>query len=128
MIYVDSSVVLVHLLGEDRQPGPSLWSKPLTSSRLLEYETWNCLHRYRATETHAAGLRNILGRIGLVEFAHPVVGRALEPCTVEVRTLDALHLATIEYLRKRDHDLSLATYDRRMAAAARALKIPLEKL
>ena len=35
----------------------------------------------------------------LIESAPPVLARALEPFRIPVRTLDALHLATIEYLR-----------------------------
>jgi predicted nucleic acid-binding protein len=42
-----------------------------------------------------------------------------------VRTLDALHLASAEFLREQRQDLSLATYDERMASAARAMGIPL---
>ncbi len=34
MIYVDSSVVLAHLLGEDRSPPDALWREPVMSSRL----------------------------------------------------------------------------------------------
>jgi predicted nucleic acid-binding protein len=40
-----------------------------------------------------------------------------------VRTLDALHLATAEFMSQ-DHDLRLATFDQRMQAGARALHIP----
>jgi len=42
-----------------------------------------------------------------------------------VRTLDALHLASVEFLRQRRPDLRLATYDRRMGPAARSLGIGL---
>ena len=40
MIYLDSSVALAHLLGEDRRPPGELWSETLVSSRLFEYELW----------------------------------------------------------------------------------------
>ncbi len=43
---------------------------------------------------------------------------------VPVRTLDALHLASVEYLRAQRLDVRLATYDERMAAVARRLNIP----
>jgi hypothetical protein len=42
-----------------------------------------------------------------------------------VRTLDALHLASIEFLRERGQDVELATYDDRLAAAAQKLDIKL---
>jgi len=42
-----------------------------------------------------------------------------------VRTLDALHLASIEFLRGQGQTIELATYDDRMAAAAQELGIEL---
>jgi hypothetical protein len=47
----------------------------------------------------------------------------LEPFPVAVRTLDALHLASIEYLRQREQEIMLATFDRRLLAGALALGI-----
>jgi hypothetical protein len=55
----------------------------------------------------------------------PVLARALEPIPVPLRTLDALHVASIEFLRDRGQAVELASYDERMLAAARALRIPL---
>jgi hypothetical protein len=49
--------------------------------------------------------------------------RALEPFETPVRTLDALHLASIEFLRERGQSVELASYDDRLTAAARALGI-----
>ncbi len=54
-----------------------------------------------------------------------VLQRALEPFRAPVRTLDALHLASIEFLRAQGQAVSLASYDDRMITAARALQIPL---
>ena len=67
----------------------------------------------------------MINRIRIVELSPPVLERALEPFPLPVRTLDALHLATCEFLRGRGQHLELATYDRRMAAAARAMALPL---
>jgi predicted nucleic acid-binding protein len=41
-----------------------------------------------------------------------------------LRTLDTLHLASIEFLRSRGQTIELATYDERLAEAARALQVP----
>jgi hypothetical protein len=54
--------------------------------------------------------------------------RALEPFPRPVRTLDALHLASIEFLRAQGQAPKLASYDARLVAAARALKIPVYDL
>jgi hypothetical protein len=45
-----------------------------------------------------------------------------------VRTLDAVHLASIEFLRGRAQVIELATYDARLATIAQALGIPLTTL
>jgi hypothetical protein len=42
-----------------------------------------------------------------------ILARALEPFATPVRTLDALHLASIEFLRKRNQSVELASYDDR---------------
>lgn len=54
-----------------------------------------------------------------------VLARALEPFPVSVRTLDALHLATIEFLRSEGAPVQLASYDARLVTAARALGVPI---
>lgn len=45
-----------------------------------------------------------------------------------MRTLDALHLASLEFLRQRDRKLELASYDERLGAAARTMGITLAEL
>jgi hypothetical protein len=42
-----------------------------------------------------------------------------------VRTLDALHLASLEFLRENGHSVELLAYDERLVAAARRMKIPI---
>lgn len=128
MIYLDSSVALAHLLAEDRTPPETLWREPLISSRLLEYEMWTQLHARKLGQTHGEEARALLGRVALVELAPPVLARVLEPFPMPLRTLDALHLASIEFLRGRRQPVRLATYDERLAAGAQALDIPLADL
>lgn len=125
MIYLDTSVALAQLLAEDRRPPETLWHHPLVASRLLEYELWNRLHARRLGRSHGEQARSLLGRVALLALAPPVLERALEPFPVPVRTLDALHLAAIAFLRARGQTVLLASYDERMIAAARALAVPL---
>lgn len=124
MIYLDTSVALAQLLSEDRLPPPDLWKEALISSRLLEYEIWTRLHSRKIAVSHADAARALIGRVSLLELAPPVLARPLEPFPTPVRTLDALHLASIEFLRARNPDVRLASYDRRLSEAARRLKIP----
>ena len=128
MIYVDTSVALAHLFAEDRRPPSSFWTETLVSSRLLEYEIWTRLHARNATASRAEAAQEVIARISLLELAPPVLARALDPFPVSVRTLDALHLASCQFLRDRGQRVELASYDDRMANAARALGIPLRDL
>jgi hypothetical protein len=125
MIYLDSSVALAHLLAEDRTPPDSLWREPLIASRLLEYELWNRIHARGLSRSHGEDARALIGHVALIELAPPVLARALEPFPIPLRTLDALHLASLEFLRDRGLTVELASYDEGMLAAARALRIPL---
>ena len=111
MIYLDTSVALAHLLAENRYPPRRLWSEPLISSRLSEYEIWNRIHARGLTDTHRENVAALLARIAMLELAPVVLARALEP--FPIRTLDALHLASVEFLRSRGQDVRLATCDHR---------------
>lgn len=129
MIYVDSSVVLAQLLAEDRYPDPGFWDRgPLLTSRLLEYEVWNRINARGLGTSVGEGLSLVLARLSFLELAPAVLARALEPFPTPVRTLDALHLASIEFVRGLGQRPSLATYDRRLADAALAIGIPLATL
>jgi len=125
MIYVETSVVLAQLLAEDRCPPESLWKATPVSSRLTEYEVWTRVHARGLGASHGEAARLLLGRLGWLELTPVVLARALEPWPVAVRTLDALHLASIEFLRARGQEITLASYDDRVIAAARRLSIPL---
>jgi predicted nucleic acid-binding protein len=128
VIYLDTSVALAQLLSEDRLPPAGLWNEPLASSRLLEYEIWTRIHARRLLRSHGDAVRALLGRVALIELAPPVLTRALEPFPRPVRTLDALHLATVEFLRRQGQAVKLASYDHRLVSAARGLKIRLYRL
>ncbi len=125
MTYLDASVALAHLLVEDRAPSDRLWQEPLVSSRLLEYEIWTRLHARRLARSHGDEARALLGQVALIELSPPVLSRALEPFPAPVRTLDALHLSSMEFLQTHGQEVRLASYDERMLTAARALGIPL---
>ncbi len=123
MIYLDASVALAQLLAEDRVPPAALWTEPLVASRLLEYELWTRIHARRLGPSHGDLVRALLGRLALLELAAPVLARALEPFPIPVRTLDALHLASLEFLRTQGQPVRLASYDERLLTAARRLDI-----
>ena len=128
MIYLDTSVAVAQLLAEDRTPPAGLWDETLVSSRLLEYEIWARINARRLQDSHGELVRNLIGRLALLELAPDVLSRALELFPAPVRTLDALHLASIEFLRTQGQSVRLASYDTGMLACARKMKIPLYRL
>lgn len=121
MIYLDTSVLLAQLLAKDRAPAAGLWEETLVSSRLLEYEAWTRLNALGIGDTHGDDARDLIGRVALLELLPQVLARALEPFPDGVRTLDALHLASLTFLREQGQRVTLATYDGRLGAAAAAL-------
>ena len=112
------------MLAEDRRPPSSLWRETLVASRLLEYEVWTRLHARGLGDSHGDVARGLIGRIALVELSPPVLARALEAFPLPLRTLDALHMASCEYLRSQGQTVTLASYDRRMTDIARAMDVP----
>ena len=119
------------------------WRDPrrgsLTAIRLLgsvarfqpphrDAKIWVRIHARKVADSHGEHARWLLGRLALVELVSPVLARAREPFPAPVRTLDALHLATMEFLRGQGMTLELAAYDERMRSAARRMKIPVHRL
>lgn len=123
MIYVDTSVAIAHLLSESRRPAAEFWAEELVSSRLLAYESWTRVHALGLGASHGDALRVLLGHMLILELVPSVLARALEPFPVPVRTLDALHLASVAFLESTGQRVTLATYDARMIAAARAVGV-----
>ena len=128
MIYLDTSVALAVLLAEDRRPPDDLWQETVVSSRLLEFELWVRLHALGHAGSHGELARALLGRVALLELVEDILERARERFPIPVRTLDALHLASIVFLNDHGQHVTLATYDQRMLSAARALNLPLAVL
>lgn len=129
MIYLDSSVILAHLLVEDRCPAPEFWATgPFATSRLAEYEVWNRLYARRLAGTQAERAQTLFARLILVDLSSTALARALEPFPISVKTLDGLHLATMDYLRSGGEEVVLASYDRKFQSAALALGFSLAPL
>ena len=128
MIYVDTSVALAYLLVEPRRPSMAFWQEVVVSSRLLEYEVWCRLHARGLARARGDVARELLARIGMIELSPLVLARALEPFPQPLRTLDALHLASLDWLSQRRLEPVLASYDQRMVGTARAMGIPIAEL
>jgi predicted nucleic acid-binding protein len=123
MVYLDSSVAIAHIGAEEHVPPERLWDESLVSSRLLEYETLCRVNAAGRGASHGDVARELIRRVALIDLIEPVVSRATQPFSVPVRTLDALHLASMAFLLEQGVPLSLASYDRRLTEAAATLGI-----
>lgn len=119
--YLDTSAFIKLVRSEPESPAlrAELADRELLSSMLLSVESHRAARRYgklAISRTRAA-----LTTITLLPIDQPIVEAAGELEPAELRSLDALHLATIISLGK---DLERTyCYDRRLTDAARALGI-----
>ena len=123
MIYIDASVLLSRIFSEPVSPPDTFWDNALTSSRLLVYEVWTRVYSRQPRILRRADVEMLLNRVELIALDERVLDRALHPYPVSLRTLDALHLATMNFLRALGEIVTLASYDHRLLAAAAALGI-----
>ena len=128
MKYVDASAVLRILFSE---PGPTVPRPPgdrLVSSQLVEVEAVRAVDRERLlgnlddrqTAAKRKELSDLLAMLDLAPIDGVVVDRAKSSFAVNVRALDAIHVATAEILAAEVNGESLEfwTHDDRQATAA----------
>lgn len=128
--YLDASVVLRLALGE---PGRLVEWKRLertVASALTEVECLRTLDRLArmgaltAAEvaTRRGAVYELIEATEVVDVGRPVLRRASESFPTPLGTLDAIHLATaLSWRDARDTTLTMATHDRALATAARAM-------
>ncbi len=121
MIYLDTSVAVAALFSESRRPSDDFWETEIVSSRLLTYELWTRVHARGLSKRLAEPIRALTDRILVVELSDEVLARTLEPFPVAVRTLDAMHLSSMDYLRRLGTPVELASFDKRLVHAAKAM-------
>src|SRR4051812_30075484 len=95
-------------------PSSRLWScdlPPSPRNPTRAFEIYTRTHVRRPALAGSASLRALLAGIALIELSRLVLACVLEPWPIPIRTLDALHLATVEYLRRDGEAVELATYD-----------------
>lgn len=128
MKYVDASAVLRVLFSE---PGPSVplaGTGRVMSSKVVEVETFRAVDRERLlgnlddTETaiKRKELADLLAMLDLASIDDAVIERAKSSFAINVRALDAIHVATAEVLAVEGagEPLEFWTHDERQAAAA----------
>ena len=129
--YVDSSTVLRYVLNGEIQIQHALALPSVVSSELLNIECQRALHRCRLTgeldddslvEAYSKLAEVMLG-ITLLELTKPIKARAAETFPLPVKTLDALHLATLLIYKKAlpVEELLLFSHDKGMNQCGLAL-------
>ena len=127
MIYVDTSVALAYLYAEANRPTDDFWLEPLYSSRLFEYELRVRVNHHPSREAILETADWVLEQVAFVELESTILARIFEPFPGPVRTLDALHLASVTYLQEQHPKVVLATYDQRMLEVAKAMHLTLHE-
>jgi uncharacterized protein len=124
LVYLDASalVKLVVLEPESGALVTFLGPRPdRLSSALLLTEIPRALRRAQFTGTARRRAQRLLARLALVDVDRRILSGAAALESPELRTLDAIHLATA--LAVRENLAGIVTYDRRLAAAAERLDL-----
>ena len=131
-IYFDSSVVLRVVLGERGRLSEWARASEAVTSEITRVECLRVLDRLRLdggmpdrelARRRATALAVLTG-FELVRLNRAVLERAAEPFPTQIRTLDALHVASALLVRTRFPALRFATHDVDLAAAAMAEGLP----
>ena len=126
--YLDSSVVLEHVLKGDKAISQALSCDRIISSELLEIECRRVLHRYRL-QGHlddtgfiqaVERLESVLNGVSLISMSSRVLKRAGQSFPLIIRTLDALHLSSAEIYKEENPNDSILifTFDRQLNQCA----------
>lgn len=130
MVYLDASVVLRLVLGESAPLAIRQQFSGAVASALTEVEclrTLDRLARVDALSTDETADRRmavyrLMEEVEVVDVSSAVLRRASEPFPTPLGTLDAIHLSTaIAWRDAREVLLTMATHDKSLATAARAL-------
>ena len=121
MIYADASVTVATVLSESRRPPDGFWTTRVIASRLTDLETRVRVARHGQSARHQQAVDFVTSRMLFIEIDRASVDLLYREIPTGLRTLDAIHLATLAHMNSGVQRVPLATYDRRLAAAAEAM-------
>jgi predicted nucleic acid-binding protein len=134
--YVDASALLRILFQEEGPAVPLRAGDRVVSSRIVSVETFRAVDRERLlghlddaeTAIKRKELATILGMLDLLPVDEAVIERAQRSFAVNVRTLDAVHVASAEVVSAEasGETLEFWTHDERQAIAARSRGLDVE--
>lgn len=124
LVYLDSSAIVKLVVREPESNALFEWlgTRPdRISSAVARVEVLRALRRSGAGAASQRRAHDVLERIALLPIDRPVIDAASELGPSDLRSLDAIHLATA--LSVGDDLAGLVTYDDRLAVAAAAARI-----
>lgn len=127
--YLDSSVLLRSVLGDGRRLPQ--WSRitAASTSEITRVECLRVLDRLRITKgmgdrelaRRRATMLQLLEGFEMIRLNRAVLARAADAFPTQIRTLDAVHLASALMLSTREHAIRFATHDEELGIAAEAV-------
>lgn len=129
--YLDSSVLLRHILLGDSGIEHVFAVGKVISSELLEIECKRVLHRYRLQNDldddgfieASDRLEQVLNAVSIIRLSPKVKKRSAEAFPVIIKTLDALHLSSALFFQeaRQEESLIIFSYDVGMNRCAKSL-------
>jgi len=125
--YIDSSVVLRIVFGEERPLAEWHLVRRAISSVLLHVECRRAVDRERITSRHFEqvalyrdALMQTFETFEFIDVTDDVISLAAQAMPIVIRTLDAIHLATaLDWQRRERKDFVFMTHDTQLADATR---------
>jgi uncharacterized protein len=128
VIYLDSCSIVKLVVREDETAALLAWlqarsGEQMVTSMLAEVEVPRALRR--VAPRFLGAVPSVLIKIDRFEVDPPVRATAAAYNQPNLRSLDAIHLATADNLIASDKEVSaFVTYDKRLASAAREVGLP----
>ncbi len=124
-LYLDSSALVKLVTREPESAALLSLLEPrpeVVSSVLARVEVLRAVARVRGSKRTLEWARAVLSRVVLVAMDDPILETAATVAPVDLRSLDALHLATALTLRPEIE--AIVSYDARLNEAAKAVGLP----
>jgi predicted nucleic acid-binding protein len=123
LLYLDSSALVKLVVAERETPALldflGRWPHRV-SSALARVEILRAVKRIGAATAVRRRAARVLARVALVRIDEPVLAAAVRLRPADLRTLDAIHIATAQSL---DDLGGIVTYDARLARAASRVRL-----
>jgi hypothetical protein len=129
MIYLDSAAIVKLIHPEPESGELDAWlteyiGVPRLTSALAEVEVPRAV--LRCAPERLPQIQAVMGTIARIRIGDPVRALAASYRDPTLRSLDAIHLATVQLLANRSEEKAptLVTYDKRLLIAAKAVGLP----